>query len=143
MKSDRALRELGITRNRLKDYVKEGKIMVTKLDNGRYDYDDEDILKLSKSLRTVACYLLGDRLNPKYDSVSEYISNSDENSTTITYYIDSGDETLSFSTMLKSMVYDKSIRKVILYDKEQIPMNFDVFMNLANVANCRVIVINK
>lgn len=143
MKSDRALRELGITRNRLKDYVKEGTIMVTKLDNGRYDYDDEDILRLSRSLRKVACYLLGDRLNPKYEIVSEYILNSDESNTSVTYYIDKEDETLSFSTMLNSIIYDKNIRKVILYDRDQIPMDFNVFMNLLNRANCSVIVINK
>ena len=46
MKAKDVLRYLGISRVTLSDYVKQGKIRVTKLHNGRYEYNDEDIYKL-------------------------------------------------------------------------------------------------
>uniref|UniRef100_A0A6C0ECZ5 HTH merR-type domain-containing protein n=1 Tax=viral metagenome TaxID=1070528 RepID=A0A6C0ECZ5_9ZZZZ len=43
MKSKDVLRILGISRVTLWSYVKFGKIKVTKLSNGFYDYDDKSV----------------------------------------------------------------------------------------------------
>ena len=43
MKSKEALKLLGVSRVTLSTYVKNGKIKVTKLSNGYYDYDDKSI----------------------------------------------------------------------------------------------------
>jgi len=47
MKANEVLRILGITRQTLTRYVKEGKIRVKQLHNGRYDYNEEDVWKLA------------------------------------------------------------------------------------------------
>lgn len=52
MKCKEALRILGITRTTLSHYVKDGKIKVTKLPNGHYDYDDASVYAfLNKDLQ--------------------------------------------------------------------------------------------
>ena len=45
MKANEALSILRVTRPTLARYVKEGKIKVTVLPTGRYDYDEESIYK--------------------------------------------------------------------------------------------------
>lgn len=45
MKAQEVLKLLGITRQTLTKYVKEGKINVTKLPNGRYNYEKESVYK--------------------------------------------------------------------------------------------------
>ena len=45
MKSAEVLKLLKITRPTLTNYIKLGKIKVTKLGNGYYNYDDESIYK--------------------------------------------------------------------------------------------------
>jgi len=47
MKAAEVLRILRISRNTLSEYVKRGWIRVTKLPNGRYIYNDEDVWKLA------------------------------------------------------------------------------------------------
>lgn len=46
MKSSEVLKYLNVTRVTLSRYVKLGKIKVVKLDNGYYDYDQSDVLKI-------------------------------------------------------------------------------------------------
>jgi predicted site-specific integrase-resolvase len=48
MKAREVLRILNITRTTLYNYVKDNKIIVTKLDNGYYDYDQDSVFKLLK-----------------------------------------------------------------------------------------------
>lgn len=48
MKSKKVLNVLGITRQTLSRYVNEGKIRVTKLDNGFYDYNETDVLNIER-----------------------------------------------------------------------------------------------
>jgi len=47
MKAKEVMRILRITRNTLSNYVKQGKIRVKQLHNGRYDYNEEDVWKLA------------------------------------------------------------------------------------------------
>jgi len=48
MKSKDVLNLLEISRVTLSHYVRSGKLIVTKLDNGYYDYDDDSVYKLMK-----------------------------------------------------------------------------------------------
>ena len=43
MKSKEVLKILGVTRVTLSSYVKSGKIKVTKMTNGYYEYDDKSV----------------------------------------------------------------------------------------------------
>lgn len=49
MKSNKVLEKLQITRRTLSSYVKSGKIRVSKLDNGFYNYNDSDVEQLAKN----------------------------------------------------------------------------------------------
>lgn len=57
MKSSEVLKLLKITRQTLTSYVKSGKIIVTKLGNGYYDYNDDSVYKfLNKEYRVNVIY---------------------------------------------------------------------------------------
>jgi len=62
MKAKDVMKILQITRQTLCRYVKTGKIRVTKLHNGRYDYNPDDVWKLANKG--------GERLNVIYARVS-------------------------------------------------------------------------
>jgi predicted site-specific integrase-resolvase len=47
MKPSRVLKVLNITRKTLYNYVKSGKVHVSSLPRGRYEYSDEDVAKLA------------------------------------------------------------------------------------------------
>ena len=57
MKSSEAIKVLDCTRTSLSFYVRQGKIKVTELENGRYDYDDESVYALRNSRITRQAYL--------------------------------------------------------------------------------------
>jgi predicted site-specific integrase-resolvase len=63
MRAKEVLKILRIARSTLAKYVKEGKIRVKVLPNGRYDYYDEDVWRLAGSCRE-------ERLNVIYARVS-------------------------------------------------------------------------
>lgn len=63
MKAKQVLKLLNISRGTLYNYVKDGKIKGTLLDNGYYDYDDQSVFSLLKK---------DDRFNVIYARVSSY-----------------------------------------------------------------------
>lgn len=50
MKANKVLEKLEISRKSLSNYVSQGKIRVTVMDNGFYDYNDNDVESLEKSM---------------------------------------------------------------------------------------------
>jgi len=46
LKADEVLKILRISRSTLSHYVRDGKLEVSKLPNGRYDYDDDSVYRL-------------------------------------------------------------------------------------------------
>ena len=50
MKAGKVLEKLQVTRKTLNGYVKSGKIRVRELGNGFYDYDEEDVARLTKDV---------------------------------------------------------------------------------------------
>jgi predicted site-specific integrase-resolvase len=47
MKAKDALKTLGVTRQTLYNYAKDGTIKTSKNDKGRIDYNDEDVYRMS------------------------------------------------------------------------------------------------
>lgn len=56
MKSEKVLKLLKCTRQTLSKYVKEGKIKINKLDNGYYEYCDENIYGLLSNYERQYCF---------------------------------------------------------------------------------------
>lgn len=50
MRANKVLEKLEISRKSLSNYVSQGKIRVTVMDNGFYDYNDNDVESLEKSM---------------------------------------------------------------------------------------------
>jgi predicted site-specific integrase-resolvase len=69
MKSKEALKILNVTRQTLYNYVKSGKIKVTKLGNGYYNYDDDSIYLFLNAIK--------ERTNVIYARVSTYKQKND------------------------------------------------------------------
>jgi putative resolvase len=70
MKAKEVLKILNITRGTLYNYVKDGKIKGTLLDNGYYDYDENSVFAMLKK---------DDRTNVIYARVSGYKQKNDLN----------------------------------------------------------------
>lgn len=68
MKAKEVLKLLNISRATLYNYTKDGKIKVTQLDNGYYDYDEESVFKIIKK---------DARVNVIYSRVSTYKQKTD------------------------------------------------------------------
>ncbi len=68
MKAKEVLKLLDISRATLYNYTKDGKIKVTQLDNGYYDYDEDSVYKLIKK---------DPRVNVIYARVSTYKQKTD------------------------------------------------------------------
>lgn len=97
MKSKEVLNLLKISRVTLMNYVKSGKIKVTRLDNGYYDYDDKSVFSiLKKDVRTNVLYCRVSTpkqkkyLTTQVDSLISYCSNNNINYSKIYKEISSG-----------------------------------------------------
>jgi len=68
MKAKEVMKLLDISRSTLFNYTRDGKIKVTQLDNGYYDYDEESVFKIIKK---------DSRINVIYSRVSTYKQKTD------------------------------------------------------------------
>ena len=68
MKAKEVMKLLNISRATLFNYTKDGKIKVTKLDNGYYEYDEASVFKIIKK---------DSRTNVIYSRVSTYKQKTD------------------------------------------------------------------
>ena len=68
MKAKEVLKLLKISRATLFNYTRDGKLKVTKLDNGYYDYDEESVFRVIKK---------DSRINVIYARVSTYKQKDD------------------------------------------------------------------
>ena len=94
MKSKEVLKLLKVSRVTLNTYVKNGKIKVTKLNNGYYDYDDDSVFKLLKNDK---------RYNVLYARVSTYKQNID---------LDNQMNKLIEYCQLNNITYEKSYKEI-------------------------------
>ncbi len=104
MKSKEVLKLLGISRVTLSHYVTNGKLKVTKLHNGYYDYDKDSVFKLLKKEY---------RFNVIYGRVSTYKQKNDLD-TQIKKLVDF----CSFNNIIYSKIY-KDIASGINLDRKE------------------------
>jgi len=79
MKSKEILKLLGVSRVTLTSYVKSGKIKVTKMANGYYDYDDKSVFdfighnkKINIIYARVSTYKQKDDLNRQVSNIKDF-----------------------------------------------------------------------
>ena len=81
MKAKEVLKLLKISRATLFNYTRDGKLKVTKLDNGYYDYEEESVFKVIKKdsrinviYARVSTYKQKDELQHQIDKINNYCS---------------------------------------------------------------------
>ena len=66
MKANKVLEKLNISRKTLSSYVKQGKIKTRLLNNGFYDYNEDDIIKIERE-QTVKNRIIIFKNNKKFE----------------------------------------------------------------------------
>ena len=142
MNAEQTLKKLGMNRTRLMNYVKRGEIKAVKTNN-RYDYNDEDVLRVAKQLRDVVCYYKGD-FKDAPSGITNYIlkESGNDSSKSAIFYIDKNYENQKFIDLMYLTLFNKSIRKIIVVNEKHVPMDFTVFKKLVDVVDCEVEVYN-
>lgn len=150
MKAAQVLKTLGITRQTLTKYVKEGIIKVKILPNGRYEYDDDSVYEFKngkKDTRIVAGYISvwkGEEFpstNGQLSAIKEYCNNCNLHLDML--YIDEectsdADTRGSLLMLLKAVLHDE-IKKIIIYDKKRLSMTeYYILMYIIRESNCEI-----
>jgi predicted site-specific integrase-resolvase len=151
MKAAKVLQILGVTRVTLMNYVKQKKIIVTKLHNGRYDYDDNSVWKLAgKRKRKNFIYARVSTNKQKNDLQTQikYIQNYCKKNKIIidkTYSeIASGIhfERKQFSDLLNE-VFSGSVENIIISHKDRLTrMSFMTLSAMFEKFNTKIIVVS-
>ena len=154
MRAKKVLQIMGIARATLCRYVKEGKIRITVLPNGQYNYSDEDIEKfLNKGIerKTVIygrvstnkqkkdlenqiqmlrhfCFSSGIQLHQVFKDIASGIS---------------FDKRKEFFLMLDDIVQGKIKTVIVSYKDRLSRIGFDLFTNLFNKYNTNIIVVSE
>lgn len=152
MKSNKVLKLLNVTRPTLCRYVKTGKLKVTKLPSGQYDYDNESVYKfLNKDLeRTNVIYCRVSTAKQKKDL-------SNQRTTVETYclkngikisdvYSDIGSginfDRKEFQRLLNDVINHKISKIFITYKDRLSRISFEMFKRLFEEFNCEIVVLN-
>jgi len=152
MKSKKVLKILKITRPTLTSYVKKGKINVIKNPNGFYEYDDNDVYRIAG--------LAQERFNVVYSRVSTSKQKNDlknQEKVLLDYcnsngikisdsYSDIGSginfDRKEFQRLLNDVVSYKINNVYITYKDRLSRISFEMFKNLFEEFNCKIIVLN-
>ena len=124
MKRKQVLKTLGISAATLKRYVKSGKLIGTKLENGYYDYDEECVMELKNGgrKRNIAIYCRAtprqnanhiineknDKLSEQRRIISSYLSSINELDVQHTSYYEeiAGSYYLSDTSKMQQLIVD-------------------------------------
>lgn len=124
MKRKQVLKTLGISAATLKRYVKSGKLIGTKLENGYYDYDEECVMELKNGgrKRNIAIYCRAtprqnanhiineknDKLSEQRRIISSYLSSINELDVQHTSYYEeiAGSYYLSDTSKMQQLIAD-------------------------------------
>lgn len=154
MTSKEVLRLLGVTRQTLTKYVKQGVIKVTTLPNGRYNYDDESVYKfLNKDIKRKTyiyarvstpsqkrdldnqiemlkqfCFSNGYTIDGIYKDIASGISFQKRN---------------DFFSLLDDVIAGKVCRVVISYKDRLSRVGFDLFYHLFLRFNCEIVAMSE
>lgn len=154
MTSKDVLRILGITRQTLTKYVKNGTINVTTLPNGRYDYNEESVYKfLNKDVkRKTYIYARVSTSNQKRD-LENQIEMLKQFCFSAGYTVDgiykdiasgiSFEKRSDFFSMLDDIISGKVCRVVISYKDRLSRVGFDLFKHLFLRFNCEIITMSE
>ena len=153
MKANEVLKILKVTRPTLTKYVKEGKLKVTTLPSGFYDYDEDSVLSLAKisTDRKCAVYARVSTQKQKKDlenQISTIIEYANKNG----YFVDKvysdiasglNYDRKSFNDMLNEII-ERKIKTVFIKDKDRLTrVSFDMWKQLFKNFNCELVVVNE
>lgn len=153
MKAKEVLKILKVTRPTLTKYVKEGKLKVTLLPNGLYDYDEDSVLSLAKISADRKCVIYArvstqkqkKDLENQISVISEFANKNGYSVDRIYSDIASGlnYDRKSFKEMLNEII-ERKIKYIFIKDKDRLTrVSFDMWNELFNNFNCKLIVINE
>lgn len=152
MKSKDVLKILRITRPTLSSYVKRGRIGVTKMPNGQYDYCEDDVLGLAgyPAERNTVIYARVSTQKQKKDlqnqieTVSKYANNNGYRVTKVYQDIASG---LSYDrgefTKLLDDVIARKVKLVFVENKDRLTrVSFGMWKDLFKNFGCDLVAVN-
>lgn len=153
MKSCKVLKLLNISRQTLCKYVKNKLIDVKKLPSGFYDYNEESVYKLlNKNIeRKNVIYARVSTIKQKKDLfnqvkyVEKYCIENGIKIHDIFQDIGSGInyERKEFQRLVNEVVNHKISKIYITYKDRLSRISFDLFKNLFDTFNCKIIVLNE
>lgn len=152
MKAKEVLKLLKITRPTLTSYVKNGKVLVNKLPNGFYDYDDDSVYKAAGLIeeRSSAIYARvstqkqKNDLQNQIDTVMKYANNKGFRVSKVYSDIASGlaYDRGQFLEMLNDVITHK-LKTVFVENKDKLTrVSFDMWKTLFANFGCELIAVN-
>ena len=133
-------------------YVKEGKIVAIKLDNGYYDYDEKSVYKLLKRdnrkeiiYARVSTYKQKNDLQHQINKIQNYCTENNIKIDEIYSEINSGiDLDRNEFSKLLTEIFDYKIRTVYISNKDRLTrLSFRTLETVFNRFNTKIIVINQ
>jgi len=152
MKAKEVLKLLKITRPTLTSYVKNGKVLVNKLPNGFYDYDDDSVYKAAGLIeeRSSAIYARvstqkqKNDLQNQIDTVMKYANNKGFRVSKVYSDIASGlaYDRGQFLEMLNDVITHR-LKTVFVENKDRLTrVSFDMWKTLFANFGCELIAVN-
>lgn len=153
MKSGEVLRILHITRQTLCRYVKEGKIKVTKLPNGKYDYNETSVYAFLNKDVTRKTYLYARvstqkqkaDLTSQIELLKQFCFMNGYQVSGIFSDISSGisfENRKQFFRMLDDVMEGRVEQVVITYKDRISRVGFELFQHLFDHYHCKIIVMS-
>ena len=152
MKSKEVLKLLKVTRPTLTRYVREGKIKVTELPNGQYNYDEDSVLAMAglAAQRKCVIYARVSTQNQKNDLANQ-VETLSRFAVSNGYVIDT-----IYRDIASGLIYDRGefkklledvlhyrIKVVIIENKDRLTrISFDMWKDLFKEFQCEIIVAN-
>lgn len=152
MKSKDVLQLLQVSRATLYKYVKNGSIKVTELENGYYDYDKEDVMKLLKKdnrknvlYARISTYKQKSSLVYQIEQLKEYCKNNNIEIHNIYQEVSSGiDLDRKELNNLLNEVMNFKIRTVYITTKDRLSkLSFKTLEKIFNKYQTDIVIINE
>lgn len=154
MKAKDVLRTLHISRQTLCNYVKTGKVKVTKLPNGKYDYDEtsvyaflnKDITRRTYIYARVSTAKQKPDLNNQIDTLKQFCFMNGYQVSGIFSDVASGinfEKRKQFFEMLDDVIEGKVERVVITYKDRLSRIGFDLFKHLFDHYHCQIVIMSE
>ena len=153
MKANEVLKILKVARPTLTKYVKDGRLKVTLLSNGFYDYDEDSVFSLAKISTNRKCVVYArvstqkqkKDLENQISVITEYANKNGYQVDKVYSDIASGlnYDRKSFKEMINEII-ERRIKCVFIKDKDSLTrVSFEMWKQLFKNFNCELIVINE